>query len=312
MSRGVFNTADGIRVQPFSEDRDGARVRVASVGICTSDLWVMGMGPSPFVVGHEFAGHLDDGTLVAAYPLTRCGECDQCARGAFNRCRQVFAGSMGLGAHGGMRDEVVMPAADLLPLPPGLAPGNASLVEPFAVGFHAAERAQVQPGQRIAVIGAGALGLTVAAVLRGAGHDVAIAARHPHQQKAAEQLGLRLGLGTEYDLVVDAAGTESGLQQAAELLAPGGTLLLLGLYPPTGVNFPALPLMMKEANVVTATAYCHGGERSDWVAAADYLAANPDTIDALVTHRFALDDAAAAFAMATNRAAGAIKVLVTP
>jgi 2-desacetyl-2-hydroxyethyl bacteriochlorophyllide A dehydrogenase len=275
------------------------------------------MGPSPFVVGHEFAGHLDDGTLVAAYPLARCGECDQCARGAFNRCRQIFAASRGLGAHGGMRDEVVLAPADLIALPPALEPTDAALVEPFAMAFHAVDRAGVQLGQRIAVVGAGTLGLMVSAALRAHGHDVDIAARHPHQQAAAEQLGLRVGAAGEYDLVVDAAGSESGLQQAAELLAPGGTLLLLGLYPPTGVTFPALSLLMREANVVTATAYCHGAPYrddgpSDFVTAAEYLAKHPDTIAALVTHRFPLEDAAAAFAMATNRSAGAIKVLVQP
>jgi 2-desacetyl-2-hydroxyethyl bacteriochlorophyllide A dehydrogenase len=310
----VFNTADGVVVRglPDVETDGGVRLRVSSVGICSTDLWVMRQGPSPFVVGHEFAGYLDDGTLAAAYPLMRCHDCDQCARGAFNRCRRVFEGSLGLGAHGGMCDELMVSADTLVVLPESLRPEDAGLVEPFAVAIHALERIGPRPGRRIAVVGGGAVGLTLAAVARHAGHDVSVVARHRHQIAAAEQLGLSVGVGGEYDVVVDAAGTESGLNHAAELLAPGATLLLLGIYPPAGITFPALALMMKEAHVLTSTAYCFNSRRNDFTAAAEFLAGNPGVIDAIVTHRYPLGDAPAAFDAARDRAGGTIKVVVNP
>jgi len=312
--RGVFNTGDGVAVRdlPAIEPGDGVRLRVTSVGICSTDLWVMAQGPSPFVVGHEFAGYLDDGTLVAAYPLMRCHACDQCARGAFNRCRRVFEGSLGLGAHGGMCDELLVAPDSVVVLPEGLRPGDAGLVEPFAVAIHALERIGTHPGRRVAVVGGGAVGLTLAAVARAGGHDVAVVARHRHQVAAAERLGLTVTVAGEYDVVVDAAGTESGLDRAAGLLAPGATLLLLGIYPPAGISFPALTLMMKEAQVLTSTAYCFNSRRNDFAAAASFLAANPAVIDAIVTHRYPLADAPAAFVSARDRAGGTIKVVVDP
>lgn len=315
--RGVFNTGDGVVVRELPElepDAPGAgvRMRVTSIGICSTDLWVMEQGPSPFVVGHEFAGYLDDGTLATAYPLMRCQDCDQCARGAFNRCRRVFEGSLGLGAHGGMCDELLVDADTVLALPSGLRPEDAGLVEPFAVAVHALERIEPGFGLRIAVVGGGPVGLTLAALARHAGHDTGISARHPHQIAAAERLGLTTAVGGEYDVVVDAAGTGSALNRAAELLAPGATLLLLGIYPPAGITFPALPLMMKEARVITSTAYCFNSERNDFATAAAFLAANPGVVEAIVTHRYPLADAAAAFASARDRAGGTIKVLVDP
>jgi 2-desacetyl-2-hydroxyethyl bacteriochlorophyllide A dehydrogenase len=315
--RGALNTEDGIAVMelPDAEPGEGkdVRLRVTSVGICTTDFWVLERGPSPFVIGHEFAGYLDDGTLAAVYPLARCGECDQCAKGAFNRCRRIFEFSMGLGADGGMCTELFVPKDSLTPLPAGVDPGNGLLVEPFAVAVHALDRVDLQSGQRVAVIGAGPMGLMVAASTRAAGCDTTIAARHPHQVKAAEQLDLGLDeLNGEYDVVVDAAGSEGALQQAAELLAPGGTLLILAMYPATGINFPALPLLMKEANVVTSTAYCCNNDKDDFAASADFLARNPQLAEALITHRLPLDDAAAAFDAARDRASGAIKVVVHP
>jgi threonine dehydrogenase-like Zn-dependent dehydrogenase len=113
-------------------------------------------------------------------------------------------------------------------------------------------------------------------------------------------------------VVVDAAGTESALNRAAELLAPGATLLLLGIYPPGGIMFPALPLMMKEARVITSTAYCFNSHRNDFAGAAAFLAGNPDVVEAIVTHRYPLADAPAAFDAARDRAGGTIKVVVHP
>lgn len=318
-NRGVFNTADGIAVRPLSEGTveeapGGARLRVTSVGICGSDLWLLDHGASPFVVGHEFAGLLDDGTLAAVYPLGRCGRCPQCTAGTPNRCADVFRTTLGLGAHGGMRDVAYVDPGALVPLPDGLDPAAAALVEPVAVGVHALDRARLRDGRRVLVIGAGPLGLTVAALARQAGHDVRIVARHPFQQAAADRLGLRLAPGgtADYDVVFDAAGSVSALARAAELLAPGGTLVLLGMYPPDGVHYPAQTLMAKEATAISATAYRVTDTHNDFRTAARHLRDHPELAATLITHRYPLDDAATAFATARDRDRQALKVLVHP
>jgi 2-desacetyl-2-hydroxyethyl bacteriochlorophyllide A dehydrogenase len=309
----VFNTADGIAVRPVEEEPAGrVRVRVSSVSICGSDLWLIDHGPSPFVVGHEFAGHLDDGTLVAVYPLGRCGSCPQCAAGNPNRCPDVFRTTLGLGAHGGMRDEAWVDPRALVPLPEGLDPAAAALVEPVAVGVHALDRAGLADGRRILVMGAGPLGLTVAALARYAGHDVTIVARHPFQRAAADRLGLGLSPTGEYDVVFDAAGSVSALAHAAESLAPGGTLVLLGMYPPDGVHYPAQTLMAKEATAISATAYRVTDTHDDFRTAAHHLRDHPELAATLITHRYPLDDAATAFATARDRDRHAVKVVVHP
>jgi 2-desacetyl-2-hydroxyethyl bacteriochlorophyllide A dehydrogenase len=311
--RGVRNTADGIQVVDLpDDDSEGVRVRVASAGICATDLWLISQGPLPFVLGHEFAGVLDDGTPVAVYPLTACNDCDQCAQGAANRCRRMFEASLGFGADGGMCEELIVPESALTRVPDGLSPRDGVLVEPLAVATHALTRVDLQGGQRVAVVGAGSLGLLVAAVAADAGCEVAIVARHRHQEAASERLGVSRNVAGEYDVVVDAAGSESGLARCQELIAPGGTLLMLGVYSPAGVTFPAFPLLIKEAKIVTSTAYCYTSAQNDFQAAAAFLGRHPEVAQAVITHRFGLEDASSAFATAADRTHGAIKVVIDP
>lgn len=311
--RGARHTTEGIRVRELPDcDTEGVRVRVTSAGICGTDLWLLSQGPLPFVLGHEFAGILDNGTPVAVYPLTHCNRCDQCQRGTYNRCRNLFEASLGIGADGGMCNELVVPEQSLTRLPSEVSPHDGLLVEPLAVAAHALRRLNLQSGQRVGVVGAGSLGLLVAALAADAGCEVGLVARHPHQYAAAEQLGVVTAVSGEYDVVVDAAGATSGLAHCQQLVAPGGVLLLLGVYDPEGVNFPAFPLLMKEVTIVTSTAYCCGGTHDDFATAAAFLARHPEIAEAVITHRFGLDDAPRAFATAADRAQGSIKVVVEP
>ena len=109
--------------------------------------------------------------------------------------------------------------------------------------------------------------------------------------------------------MVDSAGTGSALEQAVELARPGGTLLLLGTYW-SGMSMPGIPLCMKEIRVVPSSMYSRVGKVRDFDVAAGLLSARPEMADALITHRFPLDEAVRAFAAAADRAAGAIKVVL--
>jgi threonine dehydrogenase-like Zn-dependent dehydrogenase len=126
-----------------------------------------------------------------------------------------------------MAEEFRAPSARLVPVPEGLALRDASIVEPAAVAWHAVRLAGTGPGKRVAVVGAGALGLLAAAAARRQGsEDVAIEARHDHQRKAAERLGARIDPEGLYEVVVEAAGTPASLARAIELVAPGGTVVV--------------------------------------------------------------------------------------
>ncbi len=108
-----------------------------------------------------------------------------------------------------------------MPLPAGVALGDACLVEPLAVVLHGLRRAGLRGGERVAVIGGGAIGLCAVAAARAAGAEVALVARHDAQRAAGERLGAGARASGSYDLVIDAAGTESALAQRGRAVPAG-------------------------------------------------------------------------------------------
>jgi threonine dehydrogenase-like Zn-dependent dehydrogenase len=309
--RAVRHTSRGIElIDVPAPTGPGVRVRVRSSGICGTDLVMTKGAPLPFTLGHEFAGLLDDGSAVAVEPIDPCGTCDQCATGQHQRCRSGPEVFYGIGADGGLCDEMLVPIGSLHPLPPELPVADACLAEPTAVALHGLRVAGVGPGQRVAVIGGGSIGLLVVAGASAAGADVDLVARHPAQIEAGERLGAGTPRGN-YDLVVDAAGSASALATGVELARPGGALLLLAVYFDE-VPLQGVPLLSKELTVFNAMAYSHHDGGSDFGTAVELLAARPEIADTLITRRFSLDDAAEAFRAAADRASGAIKVVLEP
>ena len=311
--RAVRHTESGIEIADVARpDTDDGRVRVhvRSAGICGSDLHMLTWGPMPVTLGHEVAGHLDDGTPVAVWPLVSCGECDRCVAGELSQCRRVMSTLYGLGRDGGMADELVVEQSCLVPLPDGLDVADAALVEPVACSLHALRRAGLREDERVAVVGAGAIGLAAAGVARAMGCTVDVLARHDGQRDAAARIGAGTAPEGEYDVVVDAAGTDSALVTCFDLLRPGGTVALVASYWEP-VRFPQF-FSVKEPVVVGSNMHGHDESGRDMDAAARVLADFPEIAPALVTHRFPLDRAAEAFAVAADRAAGSIKVLLEP
>lgn len=294
-----------------------ARVRVRAAGICSTDVHTVQSGATPSVIlGHELAGHLEDGTGVAIEPMAPCGVCPECAAGVYHVCRGNAAGHpgasyLGFAYDGGYAEEVLVPERSLVTLPDGLDVADACVIEPVAVALHGLRIAGMAPGCRVAVIGAGAIGLGAVACAVAAGCEVGLAARHPHQRDAGERLGA-VGLSGEYDVVVDAAGSREAVTQAAQLALPArSTLLFLALHygdiPLTGTT-----ALARELRTVTSLGYGHDGTQRDIDAAAAIVGANPEISRSLITHRFPLEDAAEAFRVASDRKAGAIRVVLEP
>jgi threonine dehydrogenase-like Zn-dependent dehydrogenase len=311
--RAVRNTESGIDVVEVpAPTGEGVRVKVRSAGICGSDLHMLSWGPMPFTLGHEIGGYLDDGTPVAVWPLVPCGSCDRCAAGEVSQCRQAVTSTYGVGPDGGMADELVVAPGSIVPLPEGVDAADACLVEPIACSVHALRRGGVSGGDRVAVVGAGSIGLGAAAVARWLGCQVEVAARHDAQRTAATAIGAGLGPSGEYDVVVDAAGTAGSIASCFELLRPGGTVVVVSTqWEP--VEFPAF-FTGKEPVIVGAMMHGRGEDHgsSDMEAAAQLLADLPEVAPALVTHRLPLDRARDAFVIADDRSAGAIKVVLEP
>jgi threonine dehydrogenase-like Zn-dependent dehydrogenase len=291
---------------------EGVKVKVRSAGICSSDLHMVGMGfDIPATLGHEVAGVLADGRAVALEPLAPCGHCDMCVQGDYGLCRSGAAMIHGVGRDGGMAEEIIVPERSIVPLPNNVSAADACLVEPLAVAAHGIRRLDLQPGARVAIIGAGAVGLAAAAVLTPYIDTVHVAARHDAQKAAAERLGAALDPQGEYDLVIECAGNSAALAEAARLCRPRGTLLILATYW-SGAELPAMDVCMKNLTVCGSSMYGRQGLVRDVEMAAQLMASRPELAGTLITHRLPLDAAAEAFGIAGDRRAGAIKVVLEP
>jgi 2-desacetyl-2-hydroxyethyl bacteriochlorophyllide A dehydrogenase len=288
---------------------DGVVVDVSACGICGSDLHLVSWG-LPATLGHEFAGRLADGTPVAVQPSVPCGSCQFCAAGRSELCTTLTERMYGVSLDGGLADRILIDVNCIVPLPAGLEPASAALAEPLAVGVHAANQGNVEAGQRVLVVGGGSVGLLTAAAAKARGADVDISVRYDRQREAADAIGAGLVPGGGYDVVFDAAGTQSAIDLATDQVQPGGTIVVVATYwSPVEIG---IALLMKEAHLVPATTYGdHGGTR-EYAAAVGMLATMPDLVDAVVTHRFNLSDAPEAFRVANDRQAGAIKILLEP
>lgn len=291
---------------------EGVAVNVRSSGICGSDLHMVNAGfAMASTLGHEVAGTLRDGRAVALEPIAPCGHCDMCVQGDYSLCRLGANMVYGVARDGGMAEKIIVPARCIVSLPDNISVSDACLVEPLAVAAHGLRMLNIKPNSRVAIVGAGAVGLATAAVLTSHVTSVDIAARHPAQQAAAERIGAGLDLDGEYDFVVECAGNTEALQQAARLCKPGATILLLATYW-DGVMLPAFEVSLKALKIYASSMYDRHGLVRDVDIAAQLLAQRPELPGIMITHRLPLDAAAEAFAIAANREAGAIKVVLEP
>ena len=262
--------------RPLPEPRQGwVRVRVEATGICGTDLhFFRGSFPSPagLLPGHEIGGTIDavgddvdlaEGTIVAVEPLIGCGHCEPCASGQYNRCRERTL--FGISARGGLAEFATVPARCIHPLPEGLHAADGALIEPLAVCARGVRLAGVTLGDRVAVLGAGSVGLLSIACARAAGAAVVeFTARHDAQRSLAVAYGGTPLVSNEFDVVIETVGGRADtLTQAVSLVRPGGTVCLLGVFEGP-VPFPAFDCAIKEARLVGSNCYSRGDGRSDF------------------------------------------------
>lgn len=242
------------------------RLRVAGAGVCRTDLHIVdGIQPRvelPRTLGHEVAGWVDAIGPDAAGPLGRarlsigdpvvvyggwgCGACSQCAQGQDQRCARSIA--PGFQANGGYAEAMLVPHPRHLVALGALDPAHAApLADAGITPYRAVRRAEawLRPGARVLVIGAGALGQFAVQLLRllpEGGGDLVVGVREidPARLERAAELGAdvgllaaepdltRAGLGGPADVVLDFVGTDGTLAHAAEVVAPGGAILLVG------------------------------------------------------------------------------------
>ena len=182
--------------------------------------------PSPF--GHEFCGYdVATGRRVVAANSAPCGLCAPCRRGEETLCENLRPFLNGAYAEYLLVPERIA-ARNLLPVPPALTSEVAALVEPLACCLRGIERAQVEPGQSVAVLGPGPIGLMLCAAAKDAGARVVAVGGRAERRELARQFGGEPGDGAGADVVVEAVGSAQAWHDALQLVRPGGTVVFFG------------------------------------------------------------------------------------
>jgi len=312
-------------------------VRVAAVGVCRSDISLytmerkeMGEKDLGLVFGHEASGVIEElgegveglaaGQLVALEPTRHCGQCDMCRAGRFNICREIkFWGYPP--TDGALQQYVLSPAAMVFPLPEGMSAEEGAMVEPLSVGVQAVRQAGIQPGQWAVVQGAGAIGLSIAQVLRACGvEEIVVIEPSPFRRQLlqsavggssfssseeAEALLRHRRGGRGADYVFEATGSESAPQQSVQLADNGGTVMIVGIFASDRFLIPASVARAKELTLRFV-------RRSN--------AAFPETLRLLqegrlsaqqyATHLFPFSEVAQAYALTERRPEGFLRAVV--
>lgn len=223
--------------RPNREGGD-ALIRVLMAGICGTDLEITaGYRGFRGVLGHEFVGRVEEagsldlvGQRVCGEINISCGYCALCSAGMRSHCARRTV--LGIAGHDGcFADYVVLPENNLHRVPEGIGDDEAVFVEPLGAAFRIVEQLDGQRIERAIVLGDGRLGSLCALVLRLSGVDPLVVGKHEAKLAVLRSLGLRTAsLGDDVpgaaDLVVEATGSASGLDQALDLVRPRGTVVL--------------------------------------------------------------------------------------
>jgi len=319
---------------------DEVVIGVRATGICGTDIsfydWaedtVREYRPRlPVVMGHEFAGEVAavgrdvrgfrPGDRVTANPILYCRACHYCRTGRTNIC--LNRPILGLGLQGCFAEFVAMRQENVFPLPEGVPYDIAAMSEVLCVGLHAMERAAPSPGDAVAILGPGPLGLLLLVAARAAGaapivviglgadterlslaRDLGAVSIDAEAQDPMEAVrDLTGGLGA--DIVFEAAGHASAVPQAIRIVRRGGRVALLGLGH-TPASFNTADLVYKEIDLIASRAYTP----ATWRRLPGALAATQSLLARLVTHRLPLQQAAEGIEM--MKARKGLKILFTP
>jgi L-iditol 2-dehydrogenase len=228
---------------------------------------------------------------VVAANSAPCGACRPCERGQETLCERLLPL-----LNGAYAEFVLVPEriarVNLLPVPDGLSSELAALAEPLACCLHGVERAEIRAGDVVAILGAGPIGLMLAACAADAGGQPVIVGGRPERRALAPAFGAGTGDGRGADVVVEAAGTEEAWPDAVSLVRSGGTVVLFGGLPrAAGPPVDAFRLHYEE---LTLRGAFHHTPRT-FRAALAFLASGAYPWERLITHRVGLEDVAALF-----------------
>ena len=346
---GVFLHGPGdLRVEqmphPGAPAKGEVLLHVMAAGLCGSDLHTFldarigdTVVKDPLVLGHEFSGRVEEigadardgngvslrpGMLVAVDPAHPCGVCEMCLQGNPNLCwRLHFCGLYP--DHGCFREFMRVPAQCCFPLPDSIDDEGGALLEPLGVALHAVDLARVRIGDKVALLGAGPIGLLLLQALLIAGAGVVyVADPFAWRRELARKLGgipldgdvsdsavaiHELTLGRGVDVAIEAAWGGAAIQQGADAVRMGGRLVLVGIPGDDVLSMKHSVARRKGLTIRLSRRMKHTYPRA--IALVQQGKAN---LKDLVSHRFQLTETPAAFALNTGYRDSVVKIIIKP
>lgn len=313
-------------------------IKVDAVGICGSDVHYFQHGrigdfvvEGDFILGHECAGEVVEvgsdvkslkvGDRVALEPGKTCGKCEFCKSGLYNLCPDVefFATPP---YHGVFTNYVTHPEDMCFKLPENVSNVEGALVEPLAVGLHAANQGGVKLGDTVVIYGSGCIGLVslLACKAKGASKIIVVDVLE-NRLKTARKLGAThvinpveadvvktvadITEGKGAHVVIDTAAAPVTVKQTADVLKIGGTIVLVGMTAKDEVEFNFMKLMSKEGTLKTIFRY-----RNLYPVAINAIASGAINVKDIVSHEFDFENTKEAFDFVVNNAKDVVKAVI--
>lgn len=325
--------------EPQLQSACDVKIKLAEIGVCGSDIHYYSEGKIgsqvveyPFAVGHEMSGYIVEagpdvkrvkvGDLVVVDPSVRCGECDQCLAGRPHTCRNNrFLGCPGQ-LEGCLSDYVVMPEFTCFPVNGELNPVQAALIEPLSIGVYSVNLSAITKKESsVAIFGAGPIGLSILMKLLAETIDnVGVIEPLSYRLKTAGEIGARYLINPDkedvlkstqqkeellLDVVFEASGDQKAVDNALQILKPGGKLVLVGIPPDARYIFNMDLMRRKELTVINVRRQNHCVEE-----AIELVRSGKVDVEKMVTHSFSLDDTAMVFDMVEGYKDGVIKAMI--
>ncbi len=318
---------------------DDVLLKINSVGICGSDIHYYKEGnigdqiiEFPFTIGHECSAIIEktgvkvkglkEGDLVAIEPALSCHECSQCLSGREHTClNQKFLGAPGQ-ADGCLSEYIILPAQNCFKVPGNITGEEAALIEPLSIGYYAAQFLKNSNTKiTIAILGVGPIGLSVMLSLQAFGFkNIYVTDKLDYRINAAKENGaIHSGNpDTEnivsrfaganpnlFDAVFECCGKQEALDQAVNLLRPGGKLFIVGIPEIGRVSFDISKIRRKEIYIQNVRR-----QNKSIQHCIDLSASRNWKPDFLITHRFPFEKTCEAFEIVANFRDGVIKAMI--
>ena len=324
--------------EPALMNPNDVRIKMSVAGICGSDIHYYTQGQIgsqkveyPFSVGHEGAGvvvetgpavkRVKPGDAVAIEPAMPCRECDQCLAGRHHTCRKLrFLGCPGQ-AEGCLMEYIVMPEESCFPLHGNLTTDHGSISEPLAIGIYAVKKSNIFSEAASGILGFGPVGMSVMLALKAQGvHTCYVSDKIDERLSIAEKEGSSLIINPlkadvvkelrhiephGLDVVFECCGQQEALDQAVEILKPGGKLMVIGIPEFNRWSISVENTRRKEISVLFVR------RQVDCVdTALDHMSSGAINIKNMITHRFPFARTKEAFDLVAGYSDGVMKAMI--